>query len=207
MQTDVIFVLAMIIALVGSAIFLKGIFTASKPRERFVTFLKYAACVTVFLICAWGFVFTNDLLWYGQNPENETIELEIDAAEVEETSFLYLLEELGTATSPEDVVALMGTNFEEHTEGSYVIRYTAPGYTLMGEQPQFISFVFSRDRTRILNITWSYKDPAPELFAQLRDYLESNAFGKASAYSANGADWVGLHLEDTGEYLLLQRIF
>ena len=106
MQLDVIFVLAMLIALVGSAIFLKRIFTASGNRARFAEFGKYAACVTVFLICAWGFVFSNNLLWYGQNPENAQISMNLDAT-VEESSFLHLLEQLDTAATVEDVIALL----------------------------------------------------------------------------------------------------
>lgn len=207
MQTDVIFVLAMIISLVGSAIYLKGIITASKARGRIFAFIKYAVCVAVFLICAWGFVFSNNLLWYGQNPENAQIEMNINAAEMEESSFLYLLEELGATTTVEDVLAVMGSDYEEHTEGSYTIRYVAPGYTLNGEQPSYISFTFNQKRTEILKITWSYKDPAADLFAQMLDYLESNAFGQAAASTANKAAWTGLHLEDTGYYLLLQRVF
>ena len=207
MQTDVIFVLAMIISLVGSAIFLKGIITAANARGRLFAFLKYAACVAVFFICAWGFVFSNNLLWYGQNPENAKIEMNINAAEVEESSFLYLLEKLDATATVEDVVAVMGTDYEENTQSNYAIRYVAPNCTLNGEQPSVISFIFNRNRTAILKITWSYKDPAAGLFTQMLDYLEHNALGEAAASTANTADWAGLHLEDTGYYLLLQRVF
>lgn len=207
MQTDVIFVLVMIITLIGSAIFLKELITASKSKGRLFAFAKYAACVAVFLICAWGFVFSNNLLWYGQNPENATIEMNINTEAVEENSFLYLLEKMDAAATPEDVMAVMGTDYEEHTEGSYMIRYAAPNYTLNGEKPMYISFVFNKKRTEILKIIWSYKDPTPELFAQTLTYLESNALGEAVASTANTADWIGLHLENTGDYLLLQRVF
>ncbi len=207
MQTDVIFVLAMIMAVVGSVIFLKRIVTASKTKERFIEFGKYAACIAVFFICAWGFVFTNNLLWYGQNPENAAIEMTINAEAVEETSFLYLLEKFDATATPEDVMALMGTDYEENTTGSYVIRYVAPNYTLNGEQPSFISFTFNKKRTEILQITWSYQAPAPELFAQIQEHLETNAFGEAASAVENKAVWGGLRLEDTGDYLLLQRVF
>jgi hypothetical protein len=207
MQTDVIFVLAMLIALVGSAIFLKRIFTASGNRARFAEFGKYAACVTVFLICAWGFTFSNNLLWYGQNPENVQIEMNINAAEVEETSFLHLLEKLDATATVEDVIALMGADYEENDQGNYTIRYAAPDCTLNGQTPTFLSFTFSRKRTEILKITWSYEAPAAGMFAEILDYLEANALGKAAASTATTADWAGLHLEDTGAYLLLQRVF
>lgn len=207
MQIDVIFVLAMIVALIGSAIFLKGIITASKAKARLLAFFQYAACVVVFLVCAWGFVISNNLLWYGQNPENARIEMSINTGEVEESSFLYLLEKLDATSAPEEVVAVMGADYEEYTAGNYIIRYAAPNCTLNGEQPVFVSFTFNKKGTDILNITWSYKDPAPELFDQTLDYLEKNAFGEATASTANTADWVGLHLENTGDYLLLQRVF
>ena len=207
MQLDVIFVLAMLIALVGSAIFLKRIFTASGNRARFAEFGKYAVCVTVFLICAWGFVFSNNLLWYGQNPENAQIEMNINTAEVEETSFLHLLEKLDAATTPEDVIALMGTAYEENDQGNYTIRYAAPDCTLDGQAPTFLSFTFNRKRTEILTITWSYEAPAAGIFSEMLGYLEANALGKAAASTATTADWAGLHLEDTGAYLLLQRVF
>ena len=206
MQLDVIFVLAMLIALVGSAIFLKRIFTASGNRARFAEFGKYAACVTVFLICAWGFTFSNNLLWYGQNPENAQISMNLDAA-VEETSFLHLLEQLDATATVEDVIALMGTAYEENDQGSYTIRYAAPDCTLNGETPTFLSFTFNRKRTEILKITWSYEDPAAGMFSEMLGYLEANALGKAAASTAATADWAGLHLEDTGAYLLLQRVF
>ena len=206
MQLDVIFVLAMLIALVGSAIFLKRIFTASGNRARFAEFGKYAACVTVFLICAWGFTFSNNLLWYGQNPENAQISMNLDAA-VEETSFLHLLEQLDATATVEDVIALMGTAYEENDQGSYTIRYTAPDCTLNGEAPTFLSFTFNRKRTEILKITWSYEAPAAGMFSEMLGYLEANALGKAAASTAATADWAGLHLEDTGAYLLLQRVF
>ena len=206
MQLDVIFVLAMLIALVGSAIFLKRIFTASGNRARFAEFGKYAVCVTVFLICAWGFVFSNNLLWYGQNPENAQISLNLDAA-VEETSFLHLLEQLDATATVEDVIALMGTAYEENDQGSYTIRYAAPDCTLNGEAPTFLSFTFNRKRTEILTITWSYEAPAAGIFSEMLGYLEANALGKAAASTATTADWAGLHLEDTGAYLLLQRLF
>ena len=206
MQLDVIFVLAMLIALVGSAIFLKRIFTASGNRARFAEFGKYAACVTVFLICAWGFTFSNNLLWYGQNPENAQISMNLDAA-VEETSFLHLLEQLDATATVEDVIALMGTAYEENDQGSYTIRYAAPDCTLNGEAPTFLSFTFNRKRTEILKITWSYEAPAAGMFSEMLGYLEANALGKAAASTAATADWAGLHLEDTGAYLLLQRVF
>lgn len=207
MQTDVIFVLAMIIALVGSFIFLKEIITAPKGKPRFLAFLKYAACVTVFLICAWAFVFTNSLLWYGQNADNAQITMNLNAEHVEDTSFLHLLEKLDATATPEDIIAVMGADYEEHTAGNYIIRYVNPGYTLNGETPEFISFTFNRKGTKILKIIWSYPNPTSEYFSQTLDYLETNAFGKATDSTANTADWVGLHLENTGEYLLLQRIF
>ena len=206
MQLDVIFVLAMLIALVGSAIFLKRIFTASGNRARFAEFGKYAACVTVFLICAWGFTFSNNLLWYGQNPENAQISLNLDAA-VEETSFLHLLEQLDATATVEDVIALMGTAYEENDQGSYTIRYAAPDCTLSGQAPTFLSFTFNRKRTEILKITWSFEAPAAGMFSEMLGYLEANALGKAAASTATAADWTGLHLEDTGAYLLLQRVF
>ena len=206
MQLDVIFVLAMLIALVGSAIFLKRIFTASGNRARFAEFGKYAACVTVFLICAWGFTFSNNLLWYGQNPENAQISMNLDAA-VEETSFLHLLEQLDATATVEDVIALMGTAYEENDQGSYTIRYAAPDCTLNGEAPTFLSFTFNRKRTEILKITWSFEAPAAGMFSEMLGYLEANALGKAAASTATTADWAGLHLEDTGAYLLLQRVF
>ncbi|MBQ9843927.1 MAG: hypothetical protein IJO31_07215 [Oscillospiraceae bacterium] len=206
MQLDVIFVLAMLIALVGSAIFLKRIFTASGNRARFAEFGKYAACVTVFLICAWGFVFSNNLLWYGQNPENAQISLNLDAT-VEESSFLHLLEQLDATATVEDVIALMGTAYEENDQGSYTIRYAAPDCTLNGQAPTFLSFTFNRKRTEILKITWSYEAPAAGMFSGMLGYLEANALGKAAASTATTADWAGLHLEDTGAYLLLQRVF
>ena len=206
MQLDVIFVLAMLIALVGSAIFLKRIFTASGNRARFAEFGKYAACVTVFLICAWGFTFSNNLLWYGQNPENAQISMNLDAA-VEETSFLHLLEQLDATATVEDVIALMGTAYEENDQGSYTIRYAAPDCTLNGEAPTFLSFTFNRKRTEILKITWSFEAPAAGMFSEMLGYLEANALGKAAASTAATADWAGLHLEDTGAYLLLQRVF
>ena len=206
MQLDVIFVLAMLIALVGSAIFLKRIFTASGNRARFAEFGKYAACVTVFLICAWGFVFSNNLLWYGQNPENAQISLNLDAT-VEESSFLHLLEQLDATATVEDVIALMGTAYEENDQGSYTIRYAAPDCTLNGQAPTFLSFTFNRKRTEILKITWSYEAPAAGMFSEMLGYLEANALGKAAASTATTADWAGLHLEDTGAYLLLQRVF
>ena len=206
MQLDVIFVLAMLIALVGSAIILKRIFTASGNRARFAEFGKYAACVTVFLICAWGFTFSNNLLWYGQNPENAQISMNLDAA-VEETSFLHLLEQLDATATVEDVIALMGTAYEENDQGSYTIRYAAPDCTLNGEAPTFLSFTFNRKRTEILKITWSFEAPAAGMFSEMLGYLEANALGKAAASTATTADWAGLHLEDTGAYLLLQRLF
>lgn len=206
MQLDVIFVLAMLIALVGSAIFLKRIFTASGNRARFAELGKYAACVTVFLICAWGFTFSNNLLWYGQNPENAQISMNLDAA-VEETSFLHLLEQLDATATVEDVIALMGTAYEENGQGSYTIRYAAPDCTLNGQAPTFLSFTFNRKRTEILKITWSYEAPAAGMFSEMLGYLEANALGKAAASTATTADWAGLHLEDTGAYLLLQRVF
>ena len=206
MQLDVIFVLAMLIALVGSAIFLKRIFTASGNRARFAEFGKYAACVTVFLICAWGFTFSNNLLWYGQNPENAQISMNLDAT-VEETSFLHLLEQLDATATVEDVIALMGAAYEENDQGSYTIRYAAPDCTLNGEAPTFLSFTFNRKRTEILKITWSFEAPAAGMFSEMLGYLEANALGKAAASTAATADWAGLHLEDTGAYLLLQRVF
>ena len=207
MQLDVIFVLAMLVALVGSGIFLKRIFTAGSHKARFLEFGKYAACVTVFLICAWGFAFSNNLLWYGQNPENAQITMNINTAEVEESSFLHLLEQMEATATAEDVIALMGADYEENDQGSYTIRYAAPGCTLDGRTPTFLSFTFNKKRTEILKITWSFEAPASGMFTQMLGYLEANAFGKATASTANTADWTGLHLEDTGAYLLLQRVF
>lgn len=207
MQMDIIFVLAMIIALIGSAIFLKEVITASKPRGRWIAFGKYAACVAAFLLCAWGYVFSNNLLWYGQNPEIAELEININAEAVEDTSFLYLLEKLDATATPEDVIAVMGATYEEQAAGNYIIRYIAPNHTLNGEQPAFISFVFNKKGTEILKIIWSYADPASDYFTQIHTYLENNAFGTSTVSTASTADWPGLHLEDTGEYLLLQRIF
>lgn len=207
MQIDVIFVLAMIIALVASVICLREIFTASKSRSRLISFGKYAACVTVFLVCAVGFAANNNLLWFGQNPDNANIEMNINTETVEQSSFLHLLEKLDATATVDDVLAIMGNDYEENDSSSYVIRYVAPNCTIDEKEPMFVSFTFNKKRTEILRITWSYKTPSSEMFAQTLAYLENNAFGKATVYKGKTADWQGLHLEDTGEYLLLQRVF
>ena len=133
--------------------------------------------------------------------------MNINVAEVEETSFLHLLEKLDATATVEDVIALMGADYEENDQGNYTIRYAIPDCTLNGQTPTFLSFTFSRKRTEILKITWSYEAPAAGMFAEILDYLEANALGTAAASTETTADWAGLHLEDTGAYLLLQRVF
>lgn len=158
-------------------------------------------------IFSWAVIYDNNLLWEGQHKENAHIEMNIDTSEVEKSSFIYLIEQLGPDTSVDDVIKIMGTNYEESTNGGYEMKYTTSKYTLDGSNSTFISFRFNKRKTQILSIKWAYRSPSQGMFAQTLKYLESNAFGKATTSSANKADWRGLHLEDTSYFLLLMREF
>ena len=149
----------------------------------------------------------NNLFWYSQHKENAHIEMNINASNVERTSFIYLIEQIGPDTSVEDVIKIMGTNYEVSSNNGYEMKYTTSKYTLDGSGSTFISFKFNKRKTEILSIKWAYRSPSQEMFTETLRYLENNAFGKAITSSANKADWKSLQLEDTSYFLLLTREF
>lgn len=126
---------------------------------------------------------------------------------MEKSSFIYLIEQFGPDTSVDDVIKIMGTNYEVSTDNGYEMKYTTSKYTIDDSASTFIFFKFNKRKTEILSIKWAYRSPSQGMFTQTLKYLESNAFGKATTSSANKADWRGLHLEDTSYYLLLMREF
>ena len=135
------------------------------------------------------------------------VEMNIETNNVEQSSFIYLIEQFDAETSVEDVIRVMGTDYEISTDNGYEMKYTTSKYTLDGSKSTFISFKFNKRKTEILSIKWAHRSPSQGLFTQTLIHLESNAFGKAVSSTVNKADWKGLHLEDTGYFLLLMREF
>ena len=207
MWDSIVCILVLVISVVGFILNVRFIRDSASFVARFRGVIRLITCSALALMSVWLIIYNNNLFWYGQNPENAQIDMSLNTSNVERTSFLYLLEDMDASTSVDDVIALMGDDFEESTDGDYTMRYETSRYTLNGKESSFISFTFNGRKTEILKIAWSYKAPSSELFSQMLRYLENNAFGAATQTSSNKADWVGLHLESTGYYLLLQRIF
>ncbi len=207
MDDGIIFILALLLSIGGCAFCPFWIKRSHDEKEKRRASLCLAMFIMMLPIFSWAIIYDNNLLWAGQNKENAQIEMNIDTSEVEKSSFIYLIEQFGPDTSVDDVIQIMGTNYEESTEGGYVMKYTNSKYTVDGRNATFISFRFNKRKTEILSIKWAYRSPSQGMFTQTLRYLETNAFGKATTSSANEADWRGLHLEDTSYFLLLMREF
>lgn len=207
MDDGIVLILALLLSIAGCVfcpIWIKNAHDAKDKRNGIVCFVTFIAMLPFFL---WAVIYDNNLLWEGQHKENAYIEMNIDTRKVEESSFIYLIGQFGPDTSVDDVIKIMGTNYEESTDGGYEMKYTTSKYTLDGSNSTFVSFRFNKRKTEILSIKWAYRSPSQGMFTQTLKYLESNAFGKATTSSANKADWRGLHLEDTSYFLLLMREF
>lgn len=159
------------------------------------------------LFCFWSIIYSNNLIWDGQHKQNSHIEMNIDTNVVEKSSFLYLINQFDSETSFDDVVKTFGTDYEETDYTGYAMKYYFPKYTLDGENSTFIAFEFNTHKTKILSIRWAYQSPSQSQFKSTLTYLQENALGTPQSASNNKAEWTGLHLEDTGYYLLFIREF
>ena len=205
MGDSTMFILCLILCIGGCIFCPYWIKTARNSKDKTYGIFSLIMCAFMVVVSSWGIIADNNLLWYGQHKENAHIEMNIDTSNVEKTSFIYLIEQFGPDTSVDDVINIMGTNYEVSTDDGYEMKYTTSKYTIDGSASTFISFKFNKRKTEILSIKWAYRSPPQEMFAQTLKYLESNAFGKAVTSSVNKADWRGLHLEDTSYFLLLMR--
>ena len=167
--------------------------------------LGFVAFNILLIMCFWGILYSNNLLWYGQHEQNSHIAMNIDANEVEKTSFLYLINQLDSETSVDDVIEIMGSDYEVPDNNGYEMKYATSKFTLDGNNSTFISFKFNARKTQILSIKWAFYAPSQSQFKHSLAYLQENALGNPIRFSNNMADWTGLHLEDTGYYLLLIR--
>lgn len=182
-----------------------------KSEKRTKDQLLATACFVfsnfVLIASFWDIVSTNNLLWYGQHKENSYVEMNINTSVVEKTSFLYLINQFDSESSVEDVIKIMGTDYKVPDYGGYVMEYATPQYKLDGNESTFISFEFNSRKTKILSIKWAYRAPSQSQFSHTLVYLQKNALGNPKSVSSNKADWTGLHLEDTGYFLLFIRKF
>ena len=176
-------------------------------KNKLLATMCFAVSNFVLITSFWSIMFTNNLFWYGQHKENSHIEMNINTSAVEKTSFLYLINQFNPESSIEDVIKIMGTNYKVPDYGGYVMEYSAPQYSLNGCNSTFISFEFNSRKTKILSIKWAYREPTLSQFSYTLEYLQDHALGIPQNISSNKADWTGLHLEDTGYFLLFIRKF
>lgn len=167
--------------------------------------LGFVTFIFLLIMCFWGIMYSNNLLWYGQHEQNSHIAMNINANEVEKTSFLYLIKQLDSETNVDDVIAIMGADYEVPDNNGYEMKYATSMFTLDGNSSTFISFKFNARKTQILSIKWALYAPSQSQFKHTLAYLQENALGNPISFSNNMADWTGIHLEDTGYYLLLIR--
>ena len=207
MDNGIILILALLFS-IGSCIFCPyWIKTARDNKDRSWGVFCLVTSIIMFFGFSWAVIYDNNLLWEGQNNSNSHIEMNINTDNVEQSSFIYLIEQLGPDTSVDDVIKIMGSNYEESIDSGYEMKYTTSKYTLNGNNSTFISFKFNKRKTEILSIKWAYRSPTESQFTDTLQYLENNAFGKANSSSVSKADWTGLHLEDTDYFLLFIREF
>ena len=182
-----------------------------KSEKRTKDQLLATACFVfsnfVLIASFWYIVSTNNLLWYGQHKENSYVEMNINTSVVEKTSFLYLINQFDSESSVEDVIKIMGMDYKVPDYGGYVMEYATPQYKLDGNESTFIHLEFNSRKTKILSIKWAYRAPSQSQFSHTLVYLQKNALGNPKSVSSNKADWTGLHLEDTGYFLLFIRKF
>lgn len=207
MSDSTIFILCLIVCICGCILSPGWIKTSTTLKWKIRSILCFITFSLMAVACCWGILYDNNLLWYGQHKANAHIEMNIDSSRVEGSSFIYLIEQLGPDTSVDDVINIMGTNYEASTDGGYELEYTTSSYTVDGIRPTSLTFKFNKRKTKILSIKWSYRTLFDGMFEKTLNYLETSAFGTATTSSETKATWRGLHLEDTGYYLLLIREF
>lgn len=207
MSSNIVFILCLIVCTGGCFFCPYWIKTADTLRDGTKGILCLIVCIFMLIVSSWCLIYNNNLLWYGQHKDNSKIEMHLNAKEVENTSFVYLLENFDAETTIDDVIAIMGNDYKESDMLGYEMTYRNTHFTLNGSQSTFLRFSFNRRKTKILSITWAYTSPSQEMFPQTLKYLEDNAFGKPNTVSMNTADWSGLHLEETDYFLLFSREF
>ncbi len=176
-------------------------------KDRLVATASFGMFNFLLIASFWYIISENNLLWYGQHKENSYIEMNINTSVVEETSFLYLINQFDPESSVEDVIEIMGTDYKVPEYGGYVMKYTTPQYRLDGNESTCIVFEFNSRKTKILSIRWAYVAPSQSQFSHTLAYLQDNALGNPKSVSSNKAVWTGLCLEDTGYSLLFIREF
>ena len=207
MNSSMVIIIALLISIAGCVFCPFWIKNSRGRKDKIRGIFCLVVSIIMLPMFLWAVIYDNNLLWYGQHAQNSHIEMNIETTNVEQSSFIYLIEQFDAETSVEDVIRVMGTDYEVSTDYGYEMKYTTSKYTLDGSESTFISFKFNKRKTEILSIKWAHRSPSQGMFTQTLRYLESNAFGKAVTSTANKADWKGLHLEDTGYFLLLMREF
>lgn len=207
-MADGLFLIGMLVLFVAASIYCPFWFKRSDDaREKMRIIPAFIFFVVMSIVMSGIIIDYYDLFWEGQSKENAHIELAINDAEVEQSSFIRLLERFDANTTIDDVISVMGENYQTSASSGYEMRYMAANYTINDHLPLVITFTFNRNKTKILSIAWSYKSPPQGMFNETLQYLENNALGKADSSSTNKADWKALHLEDNGYYLLFKRYF
>ena len=207
MDRGLIFLLAFLFSVIGFVFSINWVKPPSNQKDRSRGVFSMVVCIIMIPLFAWGIIFENSLLWYGQQKENIHVDFSVDPNTFEENSFLYLINKVDNNTSVDDVVNMMGTNYTESFNAGYTMEYRTSKYILNNSNSTFVSFEFNKKKTKILSVKWACQNPTENQFDETLQYLEEKIIGKAENTSTNKADWTGLHLEDTGYFLLFIREF
>ena len=200
--------LYLILSLVGVAF---AIWWAAHPKnakDQGRAFFMLAGMIFLTLLSANSVCSDYGLLWHGQKAENEFIDLSIDESAVEETSFLYLLEELGPDTGADDVRALLGDDCEQsETGGGLSLLYSGTRYTLDGVPGDILRFGFDRSGKKLMFVSWGRAQQNDGFYEELVAHVTAHALGQPESVESDVTRWRGVSIENNEYFVLLSRDF
>lgn len=188
-----------------------AIWWAAHPKsakEQGRAFFVLAGMIFLTLLSANSVCSDYGLLWYGQEAENAVIDLDIDENAVEETSFLYLLQELGPDAGADDVRALLGDDCEESEPGGRLsLLYSGTSYTLDGVPGDILRFGFDRGGRKLMSVTWGRSQRNDGFYEDLVAHVTAHALGQPESTESDTVRWRGVSIENNDYFVLLSRHF
>ena len=176
----------------------------------------FLAILGMIIFCLIGFFLIFEYYSYlfeRQTNTNSDVSIYVSSENAEETSVLYLLNEVQSDATPEGIVSIFGSGYKVNPyadDKHYTIVYENPSYTLKNIELDQIAIKFNKKGTKLLEIICYKKVGGEVAYYQLFNYLKDEFLGYPKSTSndfSRIADWNGYHLEVSEVATWFNRVF
>jgi len=205
----------LLLGVAGAVYFAYCVFNSKRKSIRLAAFEIISIFTSLFMIFGGLFMiaYDNSILGFGQNKLLSHIDINVTNENSEQSSVLFLLDELQGEATPVIVEKTLNQPYRVEKDNQYRMVFKYPNYTLYRLSADQISFTFNKKGTKILSISWVSKDlPNDEDYKAVLDYLVNDILGDPVDVKQNEVSWRGYSLMIrewlNGQYrIYLQRNF